>query len=253
MVTSLAVMEASREPDYSTALSEISPAEAHQQGMSPNTASATAVADAQESVQDAVMAAGNQEAEGGIAVRTMAVAVATGQSGGSPNWQAVQASPTERVDAPQDQMMGAVEHSFGQMNAAQASWSAMASRRATPVWIQRLGAFFHEMRNQQATWPPSSIGSPPARQMSSHGSPELGQRGRGSPALLSPEQQEQMRRMEQTTPLLYGPPRSERPPDANGSSGGSTYEAVQEEVKRQFEGCRHSTGGLEARGTGSAT
>ena len=68
------------------------------------------------------------------------------------------------------------------------------------------------------------------------GSPEADQRGRGSPALLSPEQQERLRRMEQRAPLLYGPPRGERPPEGNGSSGGSTYEAVQEEVKRQLRG-----------------
>ena len=42
--------------------------------------------------------------------------------------------------------------------------------------------------------------------------------------------------MEQRAPLLYGPPRGERQPEGNGSSGGSTYEAVQEEVKRQLRG-----------------
>ncbi|CAE7228086.1 hypothetical protein AK812_SmicGene43361 [Symbiodinium microadriaticum] len=60
--------------------------------------------------------------------------------------------------------------------------------------------------------------------------------GWGSPVLLSPEQQEQLRRMEQRAPLLYGPPRAERPAEGNGSSGGSNYEAVQEEVKRQLRG-----------------
>ncbi|OLQ00664.1 hypothetical protein AK812_SmicGene16677 [Symbiodinium microadriaticum] len=228
-------MEDTAEPDYLSALPDVNPADTHHQGMSPNTASATAVADAQGPMQDAVMAAGRHGADGGVAVRTMAVAVATGQPGGTPNWQAVQASPTERVDAA-GHMVGAVEHSFGQMNAAQASWNVVTSRRTAPVWIQRLGAFFHEMRNQQVTWPPSPMGSPPARQGSTQGSPEAEQRSRGSPALLSPEQQERLRRMEQRAPLLYGPPRGERMPEGNGSSGGSTYEAVQEEVKRQLRG-----------------
>ena len=250
-----AAMEATAEPDYSSVLPDVNPAETHQQGMSPNTASATAVADAQGPMQDAVMAAGHQGVDGGVAVRTMAVAVATGQSGGTPNWQAVQASPTERVDAA-DHMVGAVEHSFGQMNAAQASWNVVTSRRTTPVWIQRLGAFFHEMRNQQVTWPPSPMGSPPARQMSAQGSPEAEQRGRGSPALLSPEQQERLRRMEQRAPLLYGPPRGERLPEGNGSSGGSTYEAVQRQLrgvvsqleasKREAQDLRHEVALLRA-------
>ncbi|OLQ04596.1 hypothetical protein AK812_SmicGene12311 [Symbiodinium microadriaticum] len=205
--------------------------------MSQNTASATAVADAQMPTQDAMMAAGNQGQDDGVAVRTMAVAVATGQSGGTPNWQAVEASPPERMVASHERIMGAAEHSFGQMNAAQASWSVMATRRTTPAWIQRLGAFFHEMRSQQSVWPPSPMGSPPTRPVQSQrGSPEMEQRGWGSPVLLSPEQQEQFRRMEQRAPLLYGPPRGERQPEGNGSSGGSTYEAVQEEVKRQLRG-----------------
>ena len=225
------------EPDYSAALPDINPAGAHQQGMSQNTASATAVADAQMPTQDAMMAAGNQGQDDGVAVRTMAVAVATGQSGGTPNWQAVEASPPERMVASHERIMGAAEHSFGQMNAAQASWSVMATRRTTPAWIQRLGAFFHEMRSQQSVWPPSPMGSPPTRPVQSQrGSPEMEQRGWGSPVLLSPEQQEQFRRMEQRAPLLYGPPRGERQPEGNGSSGGSTYEAVQEEVKRQLRG-----------------
>ncbi|CAE7836598.1 unnamed protein product [Symbiodinium necroappetens] len=164
----------------------------------------------------------------------MAVAVATGQSGGTPNWQAMEASPPERMEMAHERIMGAAEHSFGQMNAAQASWSVMATRRSTPAWIQRLGAFFQEMRSQQTAWPPSPLGSPPARPMQSQrGSPEMEQRGWGSPVFLSPEQQEQFRRMEQRAPLLYGPPRGERQPEGNGSSGGSTYEAVPEEVKRR--------------------
>ena len=218
---------------YSAALPDVNPVQAHQQGMSPNTASAAAAAD----VQNAVMATGNQEADGGVAVRTMAVAVATGQPGGTPNWPAMEASPSGRLDGAHEQLVGTTEHSFGQMNAAQASWSMMTTRRTTPAWIQRLGAFFHEMRTQQTGWPPSPLGSPPTRHVqSSRGSPEGEQRGWGSPVLLSPEQQEQFRRMEQRAPLLYGPPRGERQLEGNGSSGGSTYEAVQEEVKRQLRG-----------------
>ena len=228
---------AATEPDYSSALPDVNPAQAHQQVMSPNTASVTAVTDVQMPTQDAVMAAGNQGSDDGVAVRTMAVAVATGQSGGTPNWQAVEASPPERMEMTHERIMGAAEHSFGQMNAAQASWSVMAARRSAPAWIQRLGAFFQEMRSQHTAWPPSPLGSPPARPVQSQrGSPEMEQRGWGSPVLLSPEQQEQFRRMEQRAPLLYGPPRGERAPEGNGSSGGSTYEAVQEEVKRQLRG-----------------
>ncbi|CAE7493024.1 GIP [Symbiodinium microadriaticum] len=171
--------------------------------MSPNTAGVTAATDVQMPTQDAVMAAGNQGSDDGVAVRTMAVAVATSQSGGTPNWQAMEASPPERMEMAHERIMGAAEHSFGQMNAAQASWSVMATRRSTPAWIQRLGAFFQEMRSQQTAWPPSPLGSPPARPMQSQrGSPEMEQRG-------------------------------ERQPEGNGSSGGSTYEAVQEEVKRR--------------------
>ena len=129
--------------------------------------------------------------------------------------------------------VGATEHSFGQMNAAQASWSMMATRRTAPAWIQRLGAFFHEMRSQQTAWPPSPMGSRSAYKICAKLSWLTGW---GSPVLLSPEQQEQLRRMEQRAPLLYGPPRAERPAEGNGSSGGSNYEAVQEEVKRQLRG-----------------
>ncbi|CAE7892360.1 hypothetical protein AK812_SmicGene18596 [Symbiodinium microadriaticum] len=204
------------EPDYSTALPDVNPAQAHQQGMSPNTASVTAATDVQMPTQDAVMAAGNQGSDDGVAVRTMAVAVATGQSGGTPNWQAVEASPPERMEMTHERIMGAAEHSFGQMNAAQASWSVMATRRSTPAWIQRLGAFFQEMRSQQTAWPPSPLGSPPTRpyaepaRLAGNGAARLGIAGAFEPGATG-----------------------ERQPEGNGSSGGSTYEAVQEEVKRR--------------------
>ena len=75
-----AAMETAVELDYSAVLPDVNPVQAHQQGMSPNTASATAVADVQEPTQDVVGMTGNQGQDGGVAVRTMAVAVATGQS-----------------------------------------------------------------------------------------------------------------------------------------------------------------------------
>ena len=85
-------------------------------------------------------------------------------------------------------------------------------------------------------WPPSPMGSPPQRNLGTPaGSPETDPGQWAPPTLLAQEQQEQLRRMEQRAPLLYGPQgRNERAQE--GSSGGSTYEAVQDEVKRQLRG-----------------
>ena len=49
------------------------------------------------------------------------------------------------------------------------------------------------------------------------------------PGTWNPEQHEQLRRMEQRAPLLCGRPEE-------GSSGGSTYEAAQDEVRKQLRG-----------------
>ena len=89
----------------------------------------------------------------------------------------------------------------------------------------------------QPLWNPSPFSSP----QRAIGSPDRGDQGQvwphqsSQPPLLSREQQEQLQRMEVRAPLLYGRGgRAERTQE--GSSGGSTYEAVQDEVRRQLRG-----------------
>ena len=226
-------MESSVDPDYNAALPDVSPAEVRQQGMSPNTAGATAATDVPMRAEDTAMVAGNREQN--VEMRAMTVAMAADQSPSTPMWSPMMAG-ARQGDGSQAQLVDTATQPLGQMNAAQASWSMMSTRRATPVWIQRLGAFFHEMRGQQVMWPPSPMGSPPQRsQVRPAGSPDTDPGLWAQPTLLTQEQQEQLRRMEQRAPLLYGPQgRSERAQE--GSSGGSTYEAVQDEVKRQLRG-----------------
>ncbi|CAE7215856.1 GIP [Symbiodinium sp. CCMP2592] len=175
-----------------------------------------------------------------VALRTMTVAMATTPSGspqgwGSPGGRLMQMSQQHEVVTSVDQQ----PRFEGVQNAAQASWSVASTRRSVPVWVQRLGAFFQEMRPQgqsPAMWAPSPMGSPPQqapRRALGPGNAEGGHGGGQGPApLLSPQHQEQLRRMERNAPLLYGP-RQER---GQESSGGSTYEAVQEEVKKQLRG-----------------
>ena len=79
----------------------------------------------------------------------------TGQSPSAMSWPAEGAYGTgadPRRGAP-DVRQETYEH----MNAAQASWSVMSTRRTAPAWIQRLGAFFQEMRAQQA--PQAHVGT----------------------------------------------------------------------------------------------
>ena len=136
------------------------------------------------------------------------------------------------------------QETYEHMNAAQASWSVMSTRRTAPAWIQRLGAFFQEMRAQQAPqsmWTPSPLASPPQGGRRAIASPESEQGswpsvGRGEHPLLSREQREQLQRMERRASLLYGPQGQDRHEASSGGSGGSTYEAVQEEVRRQLRG-----------------
>ncbi|CAE7404103.1 GIP [Symbiodinium sp. CCMP2592] len=205
-------MDNGGEPNYSNAFPDVSPAEMHQQGMSPNHADATAAHDAQGHAGDTTVVAGGQGAaqvqETELAVRAMAVAVATDQSPSGSNWPMDgQAAPVGEPTRGPTEAMGVP---YGQMNAAQASWSMMATRRTAPAWIQRLGAFFQEMRAQQPApmWNPSPLGSPPSggRAM---GSPESEQGVWMSQAhtdrpLLTRGQREQPQRMEQRAPLLYG-------------------------------------------------
>ena len=118
---------------------EVSPAVVHQQGMSPNTASAAVATDVHPGAGNTTVVAGNQGAEQDVAVRTMAVAVATDQSPGNSMWTSVDAGFAGRVEASQARLAD-VPGQYNQMNAAQASWSVMATRRTAPAWIQRLGA-----------------------------------------------------------------------------------------------------------------
>eukprot|EP00439_Symbiodinium_sp_Y106_P010217 s8082_g1.t1 len=212
--------------------------------MSPSHAGATAGLDAQSNAGDTLVVAGSQGvSDEGVAMRAMAVSVTTGQSPSAMSWPAEGAYGTgadPRRGAP-DVRQETYEH----MNAAQASWSVMSTRRTAPAWIQRLGAFFQEMRAQQAPqpmWAPSPLASPPHQGgRRAIASPESEQGawpsvGRGERPLLSREQREQLQRMERRPPLLYGPQGQDRHEGSSGGSGGSTYEAVQEEVRRQLRG-----------------
>ena len=109
--------------------------------MSPSHAGATAGLDAQSNAGDTLVVAGSQGvSDEGVAMRAMAVSVTTGQSPSAMSWPAEGAYGTgadPRRGAP-DVRQETYEH----MNAAQASWSVMSTRRTAPAWIQRLGAFF---------------------------------------------------------------------------------------------------------------
>ena len=152
---------------------DVSPAVVHQQGMSPNTAGAAAAIDVHSGAGDTTtVVAGNRGAEQDVAVRTMAVAVATEQSPRNPVWTSVDAGFTERVEASQARLAD--------------SWSVMATRRTAPAWIQRLGAFFQEMRGQQQNpWQPSPMGTPPQRMTRAAGS-TLGSSSLAEPGATRP-------------------------------------------------------------------
>ena len=236
-------MDGVAESEHHAPSLDISPAPTHQQGMSPSHAGATAGFDAQSNAGDTLVVAGSQGVSNeGVAMRAMAVSVTTGQNPGAMSWPVEGAYGTgadPRGGAP-DVRQETYEH----MNAAQASWSVMSTRRTAPAWIQRLGAFFQEMRAQQAPqsmWAPSPLASPPQGGRRAIASPESEQGswpsvGRGEHPLLSREQREQLQRMERRAPLLYGPQGQDRHEASSGGSGGSTYEAVQEEVRRQLRG-----------------
>ena len=119
--------------------------------------------------------------------------------------------------------------------------AAEARRLSVPAWMQRLGAFFQAVGNQQTAvpvdWMPSSFPSPPPPSSSTRRrlEPPMVEEaaGSGQQALFTREQMDRVRRMERQAPLLYGPPQQQ---PGEPSSGGSTYEAVQEEVRRQLKG-----------------
>ena len=172
-----------------------------------------------------------------VAMRIMSVAVATNQMTREPGWGSPSVQSATYVHASQGFVDNLGQPGLEAQNAAQA-WTMEGTRRSVPTWIQRLGAFFQEVRAQQAfpaTWAPSAMGSPATpttRRPAGSQAPEGG--GQGQSSLLSRQQREQFRRMEQRAPLLYGSSPQQHPHE--GSSGGSTYEAVQDEVKRQLRG-----------------
>jgi len=241
-------MSAAMEPPYEQLPATAIPAE-DQQGMSPSTVVAAAATDPSVNGVVALQQDGVGEMESGamgseVAVRTMTVAMATSSPGGQPGWTQQEAAMVAQAAQAREAYADATTTGYeGFQNAAQASWSVTSTRRSVPVWMQRLGAFFQEMGARQQSgplWTPSPMGTPPPAGRRAMGSPETdpGPRGRsedgGQSMLWTREQQEQLRRMEQRAPLLYG--RAAPQERHDGSSGGSTYEAVQDEVRKQLRG-----------------
>ncbi|CAE7702722.1 unnamed protein product, partial [Symbiodinium necroappetens] len=75
----------------------------------------------------------------------------------------------------------------------------------------------------------TEVGSVLPEERRSQHEPAAGVASIAYPGRWNPEQHEQLRRMEQRAPLLCGRPEE-------GSSGGSTYEAAQDEVRKQLRG-----------------
>ena len=105
------------------------------------------------------------------------------------------------------------------------------------MWMQRLGAFFQEMRaNPPAggVWAPSPFPSPPTtrRHRALHG---LQDGRRGEQGLFTPDQWHRIQQMENQAPLLYGQGQA-RDGQGDVSSNDSTREAVEAEVRRQMQG-----------------
>ena len=223
-------MDNDLESAFAEALGQGQPRREPQQGMSPKSASAP------EGDTLAVLAtevpnygSANDEA---VSVRALAVAVdsppAVLQAGGSEvaHFGENQAGVVGLCYDHQGDS-GMAGSMVGSQTATQAAnWGAdvFAQRRASlPIWLQRIGSFFQEIRQQQATapmWMPSPLGSPETP----------GDAGQHR-ALFSQDQWARVRTMEQRAPLLFG--QSQR---RDESSGGSTQEAVQEEVRRQMQG-----------------
>ena len=237
------------DPDFAHALNaETNPVP--QQGMSPNTASALQEQRLGDMGESQVAGAG----ETSLAMRAMAVSSPSRQVDQS--WTPTPVEQREFVGMAttagvengqaagvtgQALVMGAMRTSDANMSEA-AAWSmeAFGSRRNLPAWMQRIGTFFQEMRSHQAVaplWTPSPFPSPtPSRPR---------QRALGSQAsetspdgtLFSREQWQQMQDMEGRAPLLYGAGQGAGGPrSGDGSSGDSTREVVEAEVKRQMQG-----------------
>ena len=230
------------EPNYEAAFQ---PSDYHHQGMSPNTAQTAVRGDHGGDAEVLRQQAGNGEMghQQAVAVRAMAVAMATAT--GSPAREPAGAAVSQGdLQFPE----GTDRHAFLQQgpdveaHGMAAAWGSgsPAARRVLPIWMQRLGAFFQEMRaSQQARGPPWMPSPFPTTPVSTAGrrmlgSPETDPGPRGIQPLFSRDQRAQARQMEMRAPLLYGPSVGQGRGEA--SSGGSTAEAVQEEVRKQLRG-----------------
>ena len=222
------------EPNYEEAFGA---PDSHHEGMSPNTAQTAVREDHGGESGAARSEVGSREA---VAVRAMAVAVtaATSSPTGEPAMMQpplVQPGEVEYPGLTQEAFL----HGHGvQTHGMAATWNggSPAKRGVLPMWVQRLGTFFQEMRDQQRgqPWMPSPFPSTPMntqRRQRMLGSPSTDP-GPAVAPLFTREQRVQARRMERRAPLIYGP----GVPQGEGSSGGSTVEAVQEEVRRQLRG-----------------
>ena len=103
-----------------------------------------------------------------VAVRAMAVAMTT--AAGSPGREpALAMGPQGGLQFPEGAEQHALFHQGPDVEAhgMAASWGggSPATGRVLPIWMQRLGAFFHEMRASQTTgappWMPSPFPSTP--------------------------------------------------------------------------------------------
>ena len=236
----LSPLEASQAPDL------------HHQGMSPNTAQtavreehggdAGAMRRQHESLQ-VEASDGMRSHQEAVAVRAMAVAMTT--AAGSPGREpAVATGPQGGLQFPEGAEQHALFHQGPDVEAhgMAAAWGggSPATGRVLPIWMQRLGAFFQEMRASQTTGAPPWMPSPfPSTPVSTNGRRMLGSPNTDpGPAAIQPlfsrEQRAQVRQMERRAPLLYGSGAGQGRGEA--SSGGSTAEAVQEEVRRQLRG-----------------
>ena len=236
-------MEAS-DADFAQALSsEFGPNA--QQGMSPNTASARE--------EPRLGEVGSHELPGpgetSLAMRAMMVSSPASQTGWSMDGQRGElvgmatAAPSGRQvehDA-RTLVMGGVTTTDANMSEA-AAWSleAFGSRRNIPAWMQRIGTFFQEMRSQHQTgplWAPSPFPSPTPSRTRQRALARPTPEDSPGDSLFSQEQWRQMQEMEGRAPLLYGSAQGARGPQSgDGSSGDSTKEAVEMEVKRQMQG-----------------
>ena len=225
------------EPNYEAAFQ---PSDYHHQGMSRNTAQTAVRGDHGGDAEVLRQQAGNGEMghQQAVAVRAMAVAMATAT--GSPAREPAGAAVSQGdLQFPE----GTDRHAFLQQgpdveaHGMAAAWGSgsPAARRVLPIWMQRLGAFFQEMRASQQVggppWMPSPFPTTPVSTAGRRmlGSPETDPGPRGIQPLFSRDQRAEMR-----APLLYGPSVGQGRGEA--SSGGSTAEAVQEEVRKQLRG-----------------